>query len=165
MRSVNFGTGGSGGLEISDDHADETALRRNGRRDWVTPCFTTIRNDYIDLTSVTFVSAGTITGSYNAGTHVLTVSSGGTVVAAINIGGAYSTANFHFSSGANDTVEITDPAVSSGGHVHHDHVGHSANLGLLANYIANFGAEAHGLLISSTGQTETAQPLIAHPHG
>jgi hypothetical protein len=85
-------------------------------------------------------------------------------VAQITLGAGHTTAEFHFGSGANDTVEITDPAVHFDGHVH-DHIGHSANLGLLANYIAKFGAEAHGnLLISSVGQIEAVPPLIVPPH-
>ena len=110
--------------------------------------------------------AGHISGSYNSGTNVLTVSSGSTVVAEIQLAGSYATAEFPFRSGANDTVEITDPAVTPAVTFITTTSATAPTSGCSANYIANFGAEAHGnVLISSTGQTETPQPLIAHPHG
>jgi hypothetical protein len=40
---------------------------------------------------------------------VLTVSSGGTVVASINFSGSYTTSSFHLTSGTGGTVEIFDP--------------------------------------------------------
>jgi hypothetical protein len=160
--NVAFNNGASGGLQIADDHADQntysgtvTGLGNPANGD---------PHDYIDLTSVTFVSGGTITGSYDTGNHILTVTSGGTDVASIALAGLYATSNFHFSSGVSDTVEIIDPAVHSGGH-HHDHnPGHSANLGLLGNYIAGFQeAVPGGLLVTSVGEAE-ALPLAVHPH-
>jgi hypothetical protein len=66
---------------------------------------------YIDLTSVGF-AAGQISASYtpaNATSGTLRVSSGGTVVADITFVGAYVTSNFHISSGAGGSVQITDP--------------------------------------------------------
>ena len=47
----------------------------------------------------------------------LFISSGGTMVAAIKMVGSYSAGNFHITSGAGGTVEITDPAVPNGGSV------------------------------------------------
>ncbi len=159
---VAFNNDASGGLQIADDHADQNAY--GGTVTGLGNPANTDSTGYIDLTSVTFVSGGTITGSYDNTNHILTVTSGGTDVASITLEGLYATDNFHFSSGVGDTVEIIDPAVHSGGH-HHDHVGHSANLGLFANYMANFGAEAHGnLLISSVGQIDPVPPLLVSPH-
>ena len=69
---------------------------------------------YIDLTSVGF-AAGQISASYtpaNATSGTLRVSSGGTVVADITFVGAYVTSNFHISSGAGGSVQITDPSVA-----------------------------------------------------
>ncbi len=43
----------------------------------------------------------------------LRVSSGGIVVADITLVGKYATSNFHISSGAGGTVEITDPSVAN----------------------------------------------------
>ena len=71
---------------------------------------------YIDLTSVDFTS-GAITLSYTSAnasntSGTLMVTSGGTEVADISLVGAYVTGNFHVSSGAGGTVEITDPSVA-----------------------------------------------------
>ena len=86
------------------------------------------------------------------------MSSGGTVVATIDLIGTYSSGNFHITSGTGDTVEITDPAVPNGGEVH------SANIALFGSYIASFAGGGHGgLVITSTGQTDQP-PLVAHPH-
>ena len=157
--SVTFEVGGSGGLQIDDDHAQETAYTGT------VTSFGGASHDnhaqYIDLTSVTFVSGGTITGSFTGTT--LTVSSGGSVVAEITFAGGYATADFNFISGAGDTVEITDPGVH---HSHHGRLGHSANIGLLGNYIAGFAdGGPGGLLITSAGHTEPVAPLLVHPHG
>ena len=71
---------------------------------------------YIDLTLVNFAS-GQITLSYTSAnasntSGTLKVSSGGTAVADITLVGAYATSNFHVSSAAGGTVEITDPSVA-----------------------------------------------------
>jgi hypothetical protein len=168
--SVTFNDGDSGGLEISDNAGDANAYTgtiAGFGANILQPHTDTA--EYIDLTSVTF-AANKISGSYNSGTDVLTVSSSTTVVATIKFTGTYSGADFHFESGANGTVKITDPVVPDGGYVHHhhdhsDHVGHSANLGLFANYIATFGGEAHGnVLISSVGQIDPVPTLLVSPH-
>ena len=73
---------------------------------------------FIDLVSVTS-AVGQIHLSYgSAASHTsgtLFVSSGGTLVAEINIIGAYTSANFSAKADSNGNVEITDPAVPNGG--------------------------------------------------
>ena len=65
-------------------------------------------------------------------------------------------------------MKITDPERRShvaGGSVE-PIAAQSANLGLLANYMATFSAAGQGgILISSTGQSETVPPVFVHPHG
>ena len=58
-------------------------------------------------------------GSAGNTSGTLTVSSGGILVATIELTGTYSSGNFHISSGSAGTVEITDPAgtVVNGGSV------------------------------------------------
>ncbi len=70
---------------------------------------------YIDLTSVSYSAGETATYSANSSNTggVLTVSSGGQVLADITLVGAYVTSDFRLSSaGINGTVDITDPSVT-----------------------------------------------------
>jgi hypothetical protein len=64
-------------------------------------------------------AAHTISFSYTShtGSGTLTVSSGGAVVAQINMIGAYTSANFHITAGISGTVAIVDPTVVNGGSV------------------------------------------------
>jgi hypothetical protein len=77
--------------------------------------------EYIDLTSVTFTS-GAIGSSYTPNAShptsggVLQVTSGGTVVADINLVGNYTFMNFDITSGTSGTVMITDPPVDTANH-------------------------------------------------
>jgi hypothetical protein len=113
--NVTFQAGGSGGLELADDAADTSAYTGKVSGFGVSGGISHAdHTQYIDLTSVT--SAAGITLSYtpaNASnaSGTLMVSSGGTVVADITLVGKYVTSNFHISSGAGGTVEITDPSV------------------------------------------------------
>jgi hypothetical protein len=70
--------------------------------------------DFFTLTS----AAGQITSSYVSAagntSGTLFVSSGGHLVAAIKMVGAYSAGDFHITSGIGDTVAITDPTVPNG---------------------------------------------------
>ena len=156
--SVSF-LSGSGGLEISDHAGDPTAY--SGKISGFGGSGHTDTTQYIDLTNV--ASGGSISFNYTSGnagntSGTLTVSSGGTLVATIDLIGTYSSGNFHISSGAGGTVEITDPAVPNGGEVH------SANIALFGSYIASFAGGGHGgLVITSTGQTDQP-PLLVHPH-
>ena len=174
--TVSFLSTGDGGLVIDDTHSDQTSfsgtildfgvgLAGKGKHLTATPHAN--HAEYIELSLVNFVS-GAISGSYDTATHVLAVSSGSTEVAQITLSGGYVTTDFRYTSGSGGAVKITDPERQS----HHAGgsiapiAAQSANLGLLANYIANFGAEAHGnVLISSVGQIETAPPLLVHPRG
>ena len=64
-------------------------------------------------------AANTISFSYApaAGSGTLTVSSGGAVVASIDMIGSYTSANFNITSGVSGTVAIVDPTVVNGGSV------------------------------------------------
>ena len=115
--NVTFQAGGSGGLQLADDAADKTAYTGKVSGFGVSGGISHAdHTQYIDLTSVTF-AAGQITLSYTSAnasntSGTLRVSSGGTEVADITFVGAYVTSNFHISSGAGGTVEITDPSVA-----------------------------------------------------
>ena len=155
--TVSFQSVGSGGLEIADHAGDATAY--SGKISGFGGVSHANSGQYIDLVNVT--SGASVSFSYASGagntSGTLTVSSGGTVVATIDLVGTYSSGNFHIKSGAGNTVEITDPAVPNGGEVH------SANIALFGSYIASFAGGGHGgLVIAGTGLTE--QPLLVHPH-
>jgi hypothetical protein len=62
-------------------------------------------------------AGNTISFSYTpaAGSGTLTVSSGGRVVASIDMIGTYTSANFSITSGVSGTVAIVDPTVVNGG--------------------------------------------------
>ncbi len=76
------------------------------------------KKQFIDLISVTS-AAHTISFSYTsaAGSGTLTVSSGGAVVASIELIGSYTQSDFRIGSGVSGTVAITDPGVVNGGSV------------------------------------------------
>lgn len=157
--NVRFAANGSGGLEIADDGTASNAY--TGQISGFGGAGHTNRSQYIDLVSVT--SGAGITDSYakaNAAntSGTLTVSSGATIVAEINFAGTYTAANFHLSSGAGDTVEITDPPVTSG-----------ANVALFASHIAGSFVPAAPGQCSVSALVETSQtvpPLLTHPqHG
>ena len=115
--NVTFQAGGSGGLELADDAADKTAYTGKVSGFGVSGGISHAdHTQYIDLTAVT--SAAGITLSYtpaNASntSGTLMVSSGGVVVADITLVGAYVASNFHITTGAGGTVEITDPSVAA----------------------------------------------------
>ena len=105
-QNVSFLSSGSGGLELNDTAGNPSAF--GGR----VVGFGKNTAQFIDLTAV--ASAGGVSLSYTSNTSssgVLTVSSGGTVVASINFSGSYTTSSFHITSGASGTVEIFDPPV------------------------------------------------------
>jgi hypothetical protein len=78
----------------------------------------TNHKQFIDLTSVSF-SSGQIHLSYTsaAGSGTLSVVSGATLVAQINLLGSYTSANFSAKADSNGKVEIVDPTVPNGGSV------------------------------------------------
>jgi len=166
--NVSFLSTGTGGLVIDDSNSNQTAfsgaildfgigLRGRSHANHA---------QYIELSSVGFIS-GAISGSYDTSTHTLAVTSGGTEVAQITISGSYATVDFHFTSGSDGTVRITDPERrfhAADGIVQSTAV-HSANIALLGSYIANFAADNRGgVLVASAWQTEPV-PLLVHPHG
>ena len=114
--NVAFRSTGSGGLEIADTHVNSNAF--TGAVFGFGGSNHTNHAQFIDLVSVTS-AAHTISFSYTsaAGSGTLTVSSGGAVVASIELIGAYSSGNFHVTSGIGGTVKITDPVVINGGSV------------------------------------------------
>ena len=185
--SVSF-LSGSGGLEISDNGVDPTAYA--GKISGFGGSGHLDTTQYIDLAGV--ASGGTITFNYASGhpgntSGTLTVSSGGVLVATIDLIGTYSSGNFNIGSGSNGTVEITDPAgaVVNGGSVEtgtasdHQTLGYSASgavtkgtpgtpdLALFGNYMAGFVTSAGGLggtLVTQDTQTANQPPPLTHPH-
>ena len=115
--NVTFLSTGIGGLEIADTASDPTAF--TGAVSGFGGVGHSNHTQFIDLlfvmsdatASVTYVSAA----SHTSG--ALMVSSGGQLVASIDLIGVYSAGNFTVTSGAGGTVEITDPAVVGGGGV------------------------------------------------
>jgi ELWxxDGT repeat protein len=114
--NIAFRSTGSGGLEIADTNANSSAF--TGAIFGFGGVNHTNHKQFIDLVSVTS-AAHTISFSYTsaAGSGTLTVSSGGAVVASIDLVGAYTSSSFHIVSGISGTVAITDPAVLNGGTV------------------------------------------------
>jgi autotransporter passenger strand-loop-strand repeat protein len=100
-QDVIFWKHAHGGLDLPDTAADPTAFGGT------VSGFRTEEKQFIDLTGVT--SDGTVSLSYSSTTSssgVLTVSSGGSAVADINMFGSYTTSSFHLASGSGGTVEI-----------------------------------------------------------
>ena len=113
---VTFLSNGSGGLEIIDTQANTSAYA--GKVSGFGGVHGSNTVQFIDLVSVTFT--GVVSESYSPTTTssgVLTVTSGGTAVAKINLlGTGYTTSGFHLSSGPGGSgTIITDPPVVSGG--------------------------------------------------
>ena len=104
---VAFLSTGSGGLEIADTSPNSSTFA--GRVSGFGGVNHTNHKQFIDLVAVTSV-ANTISFSYApaAGSGMLTVSSGGQVVASIDMIGSYTSANFSVTSGVSGTVAIVD---------------------------------------------------------
>ena len=113
---IAFRSNGSGGLEIADTNANSSTF--TGAIFGFGGVNHTNHKQFIDLVSVTS-AAHAISFSYTsaAGSGTLTVSSGGAVVASINLVGAHTSSSFHIVSGISGTVAITDPGVVNGGSV------------------------------------------------
>ena len=116
--SVRFLSSGSGGLEIADTKGHASAF--SGRVSGFGGSGHSNHEQFIDLVSVTS-APNTISLSYvSAASHTsgtLFVSSGGAVVAQINMIGAYTSANFSTRADGSGNVEIFDPTVVNGGSV------------------------------------------------
>jgi fibronectin-binding autotransporter adhesin len=116
--NVAFLSNGSGGLEIADSNVNSSTF--TGKISGFGGVGHSNHKQFIDLVSVTS-ALNTISLSYvSAASHTsgtLFVSSGGAVVAAINIIGAYTSANFSAKADGNNNVEIIDPTVPNGGSV------------------------------------------------
>ena len=108
--NVAFLATGSGGLEIEDSASNASAF--TGKVTGFGGAGHANHKQFIDLISVTS-AVGQIHLSYgSAASHTsgtLFVSSGGTLVAEINIIGAYTSANFSAKADGGGHVEITDP--------------------------------------------------------
>ena len=115
--NVTFLSTGTGGLEIADTASDPTAF--TGTVSGFGGVSHANHAQFIDLlfvtsdatVSVNFVSAA----SHTSG--ALMVSSGGQLVASIDLIGVYSTGDLRVVSGLSATVKILDPAVVGGGSV------------------------------------------------
>ena len=114
--NIAFLSTGSGALEIADTLGSPNAF--TGTISGFGGVNHTNHKQFIDLVSVTS-AAHTISFSYTSatGSGTLTVSSGGTAVASIDLVGAYTSSSFHLVSGIGGTVAITDPEVVNGGSV------------------------------------------------
>lgn len=181
---------GSGGLGLADSVADPTAYA--GRISGFGGANHANKVQFIDLASVTSDASVSVSyvpfASHTSGT--LFVSSGGSTVAEITfLGSGYVTSNFHITSGAGGTVEITDPlaAETQGGiafgaattlaysqnggktgvSVTAAHGAHAAVIALLGNYMAATfvtTADASGATaVGGTRQTPEQQPQLTHP--
>jgi autotransporter passenger strand-loop-strand repeat protein/T5SS/PEP-CTERM-associated repeat protein len=181
--NVTFQAGGSGGLELSDDAADPTTYTGKVSGFGVSGGISHADHaQYIDLTSVDFTS-GAITLSYTSAnasntSGTLMVTSGGTEVADISLVGAYVTGNFHVSSGAGGTVEITDPSVAGqpSGNAPAQITGDTlldmnTPASTVAGLVAQNGIDHSGIdfgalktLVSETNSTAGALPLANDTH-
>jgi hypothetical protein len=182
---------GSGGLEIADTSVNPSIF--TGTVSGFGGVNHANHVQFIDLVSVTS-AAHMISFSYTPalGSGTLTVSSGGAVVASIELIGNYSSGNFHVTAGAGGTVKITDPGVVNGGSVDlgapnvafgaqttlaysENAAGtmtltdarHAAAIVLLGNYMAgSFATTADGNGCALVSAAQTQQPLLTHPpHG
>jgi autotransporter passenger strand-loop-strand repeat protein len=160
--NVTFLSTGTGGLEIADTASDPTAF--TGTVSGFGGVSHANHAQFIDLlfvtsdatVSVNFVSAA----SHTSG--ALMVSSGGQLVASIDLIGVYSTGDLRVVSGVSATVKILDPAVGGGGSVDTS----SASMVWLRNSIDPPGvaAGARRTLAGTTDGKETRgnPPAAAH---
>jgi hypothetical protein len=150
--SVTFLAGGTGGLELGGLGSAFTGTVSG---------FGKNIHQFIDFTDIGSAGATLSYASTSSNSGVLTVSSGGSAVASIDLVGHYTSASFHISSGAGGSVEIIDPSIVGGGL-------QSANIALLGNYMAAsfvIAAGGHGGTFV-TEQPQTQQLMLTHPpHG
>jgi hypothetical protein len=105
--NVAFQLGGTGGLEldVASAYTGKVSGFGNGGN----------TSEYIDLANIAF--NGNVSRSYRANVFntsgVLTVTSGGTVVAKINMVGNYTASSFNLGADSSGHVEITDPSNSA----------------------------------------------------
>ena len=178
--NVTFLSGAlSGGLSLADTAADSAGY--GGTVSGFGGVNNTDTTQFIDLTSVTY-SAGVVSASYVANAShptsggVLTVMSSGVTVADITLAGNYTHAAFDVVSGANNTVEIVDPAsfITGGGTATLastandtpsavDHIG-AVNVALLATYMASLFPPPQGQVAPPGAEPQQNQAVLAHPH-
>jgi autotransporter passenger strand-loop-strand repeat protein len=178
--NVTFLSGAvSGGLSLADTAADSAGYA--GTVSGFGGLNNTDTTQFIDLTSVTY-SAGVVSASYAAEAGhptsggVLTVTSGGVTVADITLAGNYTHASFDVVSGANNMVEIVDPArfIAGGGTatlaslandtpspISH---GGASDVALLANYMASLFPPPQGQVVTPGVEPQQGQAVLAHPH-
>jgi trimeric autotransporter adhesin len=154
--NIAFLANGSGGLEIADSPGNVSAF--TGTVSGFGGMNHTNHKQFIDLVSVTS-AANTISLSYvpAAGSGTLFVSSGGAVVAQINMIGSYTSANFSIKADSNGNVEIVDPTVPNGASVAPEHAQTFPRNGIDLPDIA-FGAQttlAYAKHVADTGGTLT----------
>ncbi len=145
--NVTFLAGGTGGLELGGLGSAYTG---------VVSGFGQNIHQFIDFTDIGSAGATLSYTSSSSDSGVLTVSSGGSAVASIDLVGRYTSASFHISAGTGESVEIIDPPVVAGGF---------ASIALFTNYMASMFATSavHGGALSSDTQT-SQQQLLTHPH-
>jgi autotransporter passenger strand-loop-strand repeat protein len=150
-----------GGLELADTAANPTAFGGT------VSGFGTGHRQFIELTGVTSNSSVSLDyTSKGSSSGVLTVSSGGSVVASINMSGSFTTSSFHLESGSGGTVEIAPFAGTVAGTAHD--VSHDQSTAMLAHHMAStFPAQGGGnsnQAIADPGQSTTQQPFLTNPH-
>jgi hypothetical protein len=99
--NLTFQSGGTGGVEL--DVASAYTCKVSG--------FGSNNNQFIDFTHINSAGATVAYTSNSSNSGVLKVTSGGHTVAAINMVGHYTTANFHPGNDSSGHLEITDPPV------------------------------------------------------
>jgi hypothetical protein len=178
--NVTFLSGAlSGGLSLADTAADSAGY--GGTVSGFGGVNHTDATQFIDLTSVTY-SAGVESASYVANAShptsggVLTVMSSGVTVADINLAGNYTHAAFDIVSGANNTVEIVDPAsfIAGGGTATLASPANdtaspvnplgAASVALLTNYMASLFPLPEAQVVTPGAEPQQSQAVLAHPH-
>jgi hypothetical protein len=166
-QNVSFLKGGSGGLELADTAGNPSAF--GGR----VVGFGQNTKQFIDLTTV--ASGACVSLSYTsngASSGVLTVTSGGSVVASINFSGSYTTSSFHLTSGAGGTVEIFDPPVLTALAGNHDRddatdAGDGGNRDGARSHLGSIGSStsSHDATGLTYPPTEKAISMFDSDHG
>ena len=174
--NVTFRSGGTGGFQLGVSSAYSGKVSGFGGD----------ISQFIDFTDINSAGATlsyTPNASHPTSGGVLTVSSGGTAVATIDMVGKYVTSNFTLGHDNGGHLEITDPpgigfgatttlAFSednsrTGGTLTVTEGTHAAAIALLGNYMASTlvtGADGHGGTLVTEAPQPGQPPPLAHPH-
>jgi len=150
---VEFQSGGTGGLELADA----------GQYTGEIGDFGGSSSQFIDFPNITSSGATVNYTSTSTDTGVLTVGSGGHIVASIDFFGHYVTSNFIPGNDGSGHLEITDPPVGTvtGGAV----TTPAYNVALLGSYMASLFASTEGQVSTQvTAETGHSVAALASPH-